>query len=198
MKYTLLLQSWEIDIFNLSLGSLLSGILLFVFSIYTTRFHVKLLKHQKSSTPIVLLMAAFLLMFGATGYSIYQSQIFDPLIRLILVIVLPIAFVLIINEVWARYTGLNHGVEIPTVAIDNQVLTITRVDEQGGLVLAETGSYDNPKMLRHEKMKMQAKTLPGTEIDRDTIAYIIDIDAKNTLIIDLWPKIAKKKNSSTI
>ena len=136
-------------------------------------------------------------MFGAVGYSIYQSQLFDPYMRLIMVIFLPIIFVLAINYVWGRYTGKYHGIEIPTVAIDNQVRTLTDVDELGGLVLADTGTYDRPETLRlHEKMKMQAKTLPGTKIDRDSIAYIIDIDAKNTLIIDLWPKIAKKENST--
>ena len=192
-----MLQSWELTLYQLSVGSLLSGILLFVFSMYTTRFHIKFIKHQKSSTPIILLLASFLLMFGAVGYSIYQSQLFDPYMRLIMVIFLPIIFVLAINYVWGRYTGKYHGIEIPTVAIDNQVRTLTDVDELGGLVLADTGTYDRPETLRlHEKMKMQAKTLPGTKIDRDSIAYIIDIDAKNTLIIDLWPKIAKKENST--
>ena len=191
------LLNWEFTLLELSVGSLISGILLFVFSMYSFRFHVRFLKHQKSSTPIILLMASFLLMFGAVGYSIYESQILDPIERLIILILFPIVFVIAINEVWSKYTGQNHGIEIPTVAIDNQVRTLTDVDELGGLVLADTGTYDKPETLRlHEKMKMQAKTLPGTKIDRDSIAYIIDIDAKNTLIIDIWPKIAKKKNSS--
>lgn len=191
------LLSWESTLFQLSVGSLISGILLFVFSMYSFRFHVKFLKHQKSSTPIILLMASFLLMFGAVGYSTYESQIFDPIMRLVILVLVPIIFVVLVNEIWGRYTGKNHGMEIPTVSIDNQVRTLTDVDELGGLVLADTGSYEKPDSLRlHEKMKMQAKTLPGTKIDRDTIAYIIDIDTKNTLIIDLWPKIAKKKNSS--
>ena len=191
------LESWEVTLFQISVGSLISGVLLFAFSMYSFRFHIKFLNNKNSSTPIVLLMASFLLMFGAVGFSIYQSQLFDPILRLIILIFFPIGFVVLINEVWGRYTGKNHGIEIPTVSVDNQVLTLTDVDELGGLVLAETGSYDKPETLRlHEKMKMQAKTLPGTKIDRDSIAYIIDIDAKNTLIIDLWPKIAKKKNSS--
>lgn len=191
------LESWELTLFDLSVGSLMSGIILFVMSIYTARFHIKFIKHQKSSTPIVLLLASFLLIFGAVGFSIYQSQLFDPILRLILLIFIPICFVLVINYVWGKYTGKDHGIDIPVVTIDNQVRTLTEVDENGGLVLADTGNYDKPETLRlNEKMKMQAKTLPGTKIDRDSIAYVIDIDAKNTLIIDLWPKIAKKKNSS--
>ena len=191
------LTSWELTLFDLSVGSLISGILLFIFSMYTTRFHIKFLKQQKSSTPIVLLLASFLLIFGAVGFSIYQSQIYDPLVRSILVIIIPICFVLLVNYIWGKYTGKDHGIEIPVVTIDNQVRTLTEVDENGGLVLADTGNYDKPETLRlNEKMKMQAKTLPGNKIDRDSIAYVIDIDAKNTLIIDLWPKIAKKKNSS--
>ena len=64
------------------------------------------------------------------------------------------------------------------------------------MVLADTGNLSQPDTLHAgEKMKMQAKTLAGISIERDSIAYIIDIDQKNTLIIDLWPKQAKKEGS---
>ena len=186
------LASWEITLFQLSIGSLFSGVLLFFFSMYTAEFHPKF--HKNPSAPILLLMASFLLMFGAVGTAIYQSQIFNPIIRIILVIFFPIGFVKFISILWGRYTKTEHGIDIPTVTVDNQVLTLTNVDENGGLVLADTGNFDQPETLRlHEKMKMQARTLPGMQIDRDQVAYVIDIDAKNTLIIDLWPKIAEKK-----
>ena len=72
------------------------------------------------------------------------------------------------------------------------------VDEYGGLVLADTGDLDRPETIHSdEKMKMQAKTLPGVTIDRNSIAYVISIDEKNTLIIDLWPKQAKKDVTNT-
>ena len=83
------LESWEIIIFQLFIGSLLSGVILFVFSMNAARFHVRFIKHRNSSTPIILLMALFLLMLGAIGFSIYSSLLFDPIIRLIVVIFLP-------------------------------------------------------------------------------------------------------------
>ena len=63
-------------------------------------------------------------------------------------------------------------------------------------MLADTGDYDKPETLQsQEKIKMQAKALPGVRIERDSVAYVVAIDEKNTLIIDLWPKIASKKRT---
>ena len=247
----MILESWETLILHLSFGSLIGGILLFLFSLITAEFHfghdgsdisdlssdsdlhfgdlsseteihiggsfdldggidadshfeighsdTDISGHTKlehnPSTPILLVISTFFLMFGAVGITIYESEIFNPILRLILAITIPIGFVKGISILWKKYTSVEHGYEIPTVTIDNQVKTLTNVDEKGGLVLADTGDYDRPETLRtHEKMKMQAKTLPGILIERDSIAYVVDIDEKNTLIIDSWPKLSKKKN----
>ena len=213
------LESWELIIFNLAIGSLLSGALLFFFSIFTSGFqfghfghgsHVGHIGHfshfhthlsskinQNASTPILLIFSAFLLMFGAIGTVIYQSEWFNPWIRLLLAIFLPLIFVKLVSLFWNKLVTNESGYEIPVVSIDNQVTTLTSVDETGGLVLADTGDLNRPDTLRSgEKMKMPAKTLPNIVIERGQIAYVIDIDKKNTLIIDLWPKQAGKKMSS--
>lgn len=151
---------------------------------------------QNPSTPILLILSTFSLMFGAIGVTVYESQFTIPLVRLILVIFLPIGFVKLISYTWKKLTKKEHGLEIPFVTIDNAVKTLTHVDELGGLVLADTGDYERPETLRsEEKIKMQAKTLPGVRIERDSVAYVVAIDDKNTLIIDLWPKLASKKNT---
>ena len=250
----MILQSWELIILELSIGSLLGGIVLFLFSLITAEFHFD---HDSSdisdistdteihiggsfdvstdididgdasfeighsdighseightdidtdvdnsnfdhnpSTPILLIISTFFLMFGGIGFAIYQSEFSSPIVRLILVLLLPIAFVKVISILWKKLTSKEHGLEIPFVTIDNQVKTLTYVDEKGGLVLADTGDYDRPETLKpNERMKMQAKTLPGIKIERDSTAYVIAIDEKNTLIIDLWPKIAQKKRT---
>lgn len=250
-----MLESWELTIFDLAVGCLISGFLLTIFSIFTSgihvgghggghahfghlnhvpHFHLHLhlghhaninhghvghtgahaqahahasthtnthTQHQAKGqenpeTPIMLILSVFLLMFGAIGTVIYSLGIFDPIIRILLTILIPIVIVKFVSIVWNRVVENETGSNFPIVSIDNQVLTLTAVDENGGLVLADTGDLSRPETLRSdEKMKMQAKTLPGTSIDRDAIAYIIDIDQHNTLIIDLWPKQADKKKS---
>jgi len=147
---------------------------------------------KNPSTPILLIISTYFLIFGAMGITIYQSELLNPILRIILVIAIPILFVKLISIVWKKYTKTEHGLEIPVVTIDNQVKTLTSVDESGGMVLADTGDYNRPETLHpNEKMKMQAKTLPGVKLERDSIAYVIAID-KHTLIIDTWPKLAKK------
>ena len=240
----MLLESWEIVVFQFSLGSLLGGILLFIFSLFTAEFHfgghegaeindfsndtdlhfdghfqsfgnieadgnagidhldshdvhINKIDHNPS-TPILLVLSTFLLMFGTTGTIIYQEEILNPFIRILLVLLVPIVFVKFISWIWQRLTRTEYGYEIPKVTIDNQVRTLTKVDEYGGLVLADTGDLDRPETIHSdEKMKLSAKTLPGVTIDRNSIAYIISIDEKNTLIIDLWPNQAKKTVKST-
>ena len=237
------LEPWEIIISDLALGSLISGFLLFFFSVFTAGFHfgghgghsghgghghfghigqhfhvnthLHLSQHfhfghaghgghahghaqhgakleQNPSTPILLIVSAFLLMFGAIGTVVYQLALFDSLIRILLVFVFPIVFVKLVSKGWDKLVGNEFGYDIPTVSIDNQVKTLTNVDEKGGLVLADTGDWERPETLKaDEKMKMYAKTLPGVSIERETIAYVIDIK-DNALIIDLWPRQAKK------
>ena len=226
----MVLASWELIIYQLSLGSLVSGFLLFPFSILTSGVHFGHVNHgvhfghfgnfghfihtghfhfghhshinlkqqakanQNPSAPIMLILSALLLMFGAIGTVIYKLELFDPLLRILLVIAIPLVFVKVVMMAWNKVVENDHGNNIPIVAIDNQVTTLTNVDELGGLVLADTGDLNQPETLHsNEKMKMQAKTLPGISIERDTVAYIIDIDQKNTLIIDLWPKQTDKK-----
>ena len=237
------LESWEMIIFDLAIGSLISGVLLFFFSIFTAGFHFGHVSHggghsghfhighfhighlhlghlhvghfhfghtghvsahaqhqarfdQNPSTPIFLIIAAFMQMFGAVGTVNYQSEILTPFYRILLVILIPLACVKLVDIAWNRIAGKEYGYEIPTVAIDNQVKTLTSVDEKGGLVLADTGDLNRPESLNiDEKIKMIARTLPGVVIERDQIAYVIDIDQKNTLVIDLWPKPAKKETS---
>lgn len=235
------LESWEITVFQLAVGSLVSGFILVIFSIFTAGFHfghinrgthvghfnhslhlghlshVGHLFHfghhahvhvhakkqsragQSPETPIILILAVFLLMFGAIGTVIYKLELFDPVLRILLSLFLPIVIVKVVSMAWNRTAGKDHGIQIPMVSIDNQVITLTNVDDRGGLVLADTGNLDDPKSLHsEEKMKMQAKTLAGVSIDRDTVAYIIDIDSTNTLIIDLWPKQVEKKGKMPV
>ena len=221
------LESWEIVIFQLAIGSLVSGFILCVFSIFTAGFHfghvgrgthlghlahfghLTHLGHhshahihakkqarasQNPETPLILILSVFLLMFGAIGTVIYNLELFDPVLRILLVIFLPVITVKVVTIAWNKLVGKEHGIQIPIVSIDNQVITLTNVDDRGGLVLADTGDLDHPETLHSgEQIKMQAKTLQGVSIERDTIAYIIDIDQKNTLIIDLWPKEVDKK-----
>ena len=232
------LESWEMIIFELAIGSLISGVLLFIFSIFTAGFrfgnaglggghaghlhighfhlahfhvghahmghvghggHIQGQQHgglnQNPSTPILLVVSAFMLMFGAIGTLVYQSELFDPISRLILVIIIPLKLVKVITMLWNKMVENESGYEIPIVSVDNQVKTLTDVDEKGGLVLADTGNLSDPSTLHpEEKMKMPAKTLPGVSIERNQVAYVIDIDERNTLLIDLWPKQAKKEN----
>lgn len=150
---------------------------------------------ENPETPIMLILSVFLLMFGAIGTVIYSMGIFNPVIRILLTIFLPIIIVKVVSILWNKVVENDTGSNFPIVSIDNQVLTLTAVDENGGLVLADTGDLSRPETLHSdEKMKMNAKTLVGS-IERDTIAYIIDIDQHNTLIIDLWPKQADKKKN---
>lgn len=252
------LESWELIIFNLALGSLISGFILFFFSIFTAGFHSGNSGHahvghtnhlghfghwahlphighfhighfhighvghaghaghvahgshsnvhahqggkldQNPSTPILLIISAFMLMFGAIGTVIYQLQVFDPIFRLFSVILIPLLAVKLVSMGWGKLMSNEFGYAIPTVNIDNQVRTLTAVDENGGLVLADTGDLSNPdSVLPDEQIKMFARTLPGVSMERNNIAYVIDIDPKNALIIDFWPRIAKKKLESS-
>jgi hypothetical protein len=222
----LTLESWEVILFQLATGCLISGFILFIFSIITAEFHFghdstdvgdisadtdisfdghpeihfeletdahfdSDLGHEtnleKNSTPILLLLSSFFLMFGAIGYSIYQAEVWNPIIRIILLIFIPIGFVKLISIFWKKFTSFESAYEVPKVKIDNAVKTITKVDEKGGLVLAETNDIERIEKLHLAgSIKMQARTLSGS-IDRDSVAYVIAIE-KNTLIIDSWPK----------
>jgi hypothetical protein len=246
------LESWELLILQVALGSLISGVILFIFSIIISGMsmgdsdidsadtdldfdagldidmgvdvdidvgididspdinvdvgHVEVGSGEvesgfhsthlhNSSAPILLLMSTFLLMFGSIGYPLYQYELFSPVLRLGVSIISPIFFVKIVSYIWRRYLSGEFAYEIPRVKVDNQVKTLTKVDEYGGLVLADTSDIDRAQEQLHlaGNIKMQAKTLPGVVIDRNQIAYVIAIEPNNTLIIDTWPKASKNK-----
>ena len=246
------LESWEVWILQAAFGSLISGIILFVFSLIIAGMsmgdsdtdvsadsdidfdaaididvdvdidvdidagididtgdvdvgdvgvdtngieggHETHVSHE-TTAPIILLLSTFLLMFGTIGYPIYDYELFSPLIRISISIITPILFVKGVSYFWRKYLSNEFAYEVPRVKVDNQVKTLTRVDENGGMVLADTSDIDRSEKQLHfiGSIKMQAKTLPGVLIDRDQIAYVIAIEPNDTLIIDTWPKAANK------
>jgi hypothetical protein len=141
-----------------------------------------------SPAPFLLLLSSFMLTFGIMGEIIYSIAL-NPLIRILLLFFFPIFVTKGISYTWKKL-AVESSYEIPSIKIDNQVLTLTAVDEAGGLVLADTTDINRPKEKLHflGKIKMQAKTIPGNKpITKGKIGYVIDIDEKNTLIIDEWP-----------
>ncbi|MDH5582171.1 MAG: hypothetical protein OEY33_09730, partial [Bdellovibrionales bacterium] len=143
-----------------------------------------------SAAPLLLLLSTFFLMFGSIGYPLYQSESLTMILRLIITFISPLFFVKLVSFIWRKYLANEFAYEVPKVKIDNEVKTLTRVDEKGGLVLADTADIDRVGQQLHfaGHIKMQAKTLPGVEIERDTKAFVIAIEPNDTLIIDLWPK----------
>lgn len=233
------LESWELIILQLALGSLISGFILFVFAIFVAGMsfgdsdadvtvdtemdigmdvdvdagldldigHVDVdsgdigsghdsahILNDNTPAPIILLMSTFFLMFGTIGYPLYSAETFTPILRLIITLVLPIFFVKLVSYIWKKYLSKEFSYEVPKVKIDNQVKTLTRIDEKGGMVLADTGDIDRAEEILHiaGSIKMQARTLPGVEIERNEIAYVIAIEPNETLIIDTWPKSSNK------
>ncbi|MHA2362457.1 MAG: hypothetical protein ACXAC7_00770 [Candidatus Hodarchaeales archaeon] len=149
--------------------------------------------HDTSPAPLMLLVSTFFLSFGILGTSFYNTEM-DSIIRLLLLIVIPIAFVKGTSLIWRKILIKEEAYEIPRVKIDNQIKTLTRVDEKGGLVLADTSDVDRAEEQLHllGHIKMQAKTLPGVVFERNEIGYVIAKEKNNTLIIDRWPKPAHK------
>lgn len=147
-----------------------------------------------SPAPLMLLLSTFFLGFGALGFSLYNVD-FDSILRLVLVVAIPIGLVYVTNFVWKRYLSVESDYKIPQVKIDNQVTCLTRVDETGGLVRAETTDYEDVDTDSYlpGAVKMQAKTLPGVLIERDEIAYVVGLDPDKTLIIDRWPSPPSKQ-----
>lgn len=220
------LESWELIVLQITLGSLISGIILFLFSVIVSSMnldhsgpdapdsdihfdgfgsdtdfgsnveldHHLNLEHLEGSAPLMLLMSTFFLMFGSIGYPIYQYELFTPLLRLLISIIGPLIFVKLVSLVWRRFLASESAYEIPHVKVDNQVTTLTKVDENGGLVLADTSDIDRTQEKLHlaGDIKMQAKTRNNLVIGRGETAYVIEIQPNNTLIIDTWPKATKK------
>lgn len=145
--------------------------------------------HDNTPAPLLLLLSTFLLMFGTIGYPLYESDALPSLLTFIISVGSPFFFVKLVSFIWTKIVSKGEfSYEIPVVKIDNQVKTLTMVDELGGLVLADTSDIDRVNETLHfaGDIKMQAKTLPGVQIERDSIAYVIAKEG-TTLIIDKWP-----------
>jgi hypothetical protein len=141
-----------------------------------------------SPAPFLLLLSSFMLTFGVIGEIIFSIEM-NPLLRILFLFFTPIFVTKGIAFIWKKL-AVESSYEIPSIKIDNQVLTLTTVDEDGGLVIADTTDINRPKEKLHflGKIKMQAKTIPGNKpLVKGKIGYVIDIDEKNTLIIDEWP-----------
>ncbi|OLS22992.1 MAG: hypothetical protein HeimC3_26890 [Candidatus Heimdallarchaeota archaeon LC_3] len=150
-----------------------------------------------SPAPFLLLLSSFLLSFGALGEILYNLAL-DPILRLLIVVSLPFLLTKGVSRLWKK-VAVDSSYEIPSVKIDNQVITLTTVDHNGGLVIADSSDINRPGEKLHllGRIKMQAKTIPGNEpIPKGSIGYVVDIDKKQTLIIDLWPT-PPQKNKTT-
>ena len=147
--------------------------------------------------PFLLLLSSFMLSFGVMGEIVYSIEL-NPLFRILLLFMLPIFITKGISYLWKKL-AVESSYEVPSIKIDNQVSTLTVVDEDGGLVIADTTDINRPKEKLHllGRIKMQAKTIPGNKpIPKGKIGYVIDIDEKNTLIIDEWPTPPQKNKLS--
>ena len=153
---------------------------------------------DSNPAPFLLIVSTFMLSFGILGEVLFSLDM-DSYLRLFLLIFIPFMTTKGTSLVWSKIAK-EHSYEIPQVDIDNQVETITRVDERGGLVIADTSDIDKNGEKRHllGKIKMSAKTRTGIEIPAKSIAYVIDIDEHQTLIIDQWPTPVKKGQKETI
>lgn len=150
-----------------------------------------------SPAPFFLLLSSFMLSFGVMGEIVYNIDL-NPLIRIFFLIAIPIVVTKGISYIWKKL-AIESSYEIPSIKIDNQVLTLTTVDEKGGLVIADTTDINRPKEKLHllGRIKMHARTIPGNKpIPKGSIGYVIDIDEKKTLIIDEWPTPPQKNKIS--
>ncbi|HKZ39327.1 MAG TPA: hypothetical protein VJ044_00105 [Candidatus Hodarchaeales archaeon] len=140
---------------------------------------------DSTPAPLLLILATFTLAFGITGEVLYSIAL-DPLTRVVGVVVIPLLLSKGISLLWKRISKDTEGYPLPNIEVDNEVETITCVDEKGGIVVAETSEV--------QRIKMPARTRAGTEIPAKTIAYVVEIDKNKTLIVDLWPRPAQKSS----
>lgn len=219
------LEVWEVLIREAAIGSFFGGIFLFIITVFTAGlnftdhdiaadhdldldadvdvdadvgggFHVGS-EHSFSgdaAAPVILIISTFLLTFGSLGYALYSIEI-NPILRLLFLIGIPFMAVKSVSFVWRKYLSKYDAYEVPKVKVDNQVKTLTTVDEKGGLVLADTSDINRVDKTLHlmGNIKLQARTRNGVFIKRNEIAYIIEITGNNTLIIDKWPNPSLKR-----
>jgi hypothetical protein len=135
-------------------------------------------------TPLMLLLGTFMITFGGSGTFLLESAV-HPLIQIIIILGLPIGATFAVSKVWEKIAiSETYETAIETIKIDDEVQTLTTIDNKGGLVVIETSSIHGP-------IKMAAKTNYGA-IAKGMIAYVIEIK-ENTLIIDEWPTTETKK-----
>ena len=133
-------------------------------------------------TPLMLLLGSFMISFGGTGVILLDSTL-NLLITLILIIAIPVGVTYSVSKAWAKLAVSEiYDTALETIKIDDEVKTLTTVDEEGGLVLIVTSSIHGP-------VKMAARTEVGA-IAKEMKAYVTKIE-KNTLVIDEWPSTEK-------
>lgn len=138
------------------------------------------------AAPLVLMAGVFMLSFGGFGTLVYWFEAFNPIIRLLIVLGLPLIITLGSARLWVAVNRAASGEPIPsqTVKINSEVYCLTDVDSKGGLVRVSTGTT-------HRQIKMAARTT-GHLIPRGSTAYVIDRTG-SFLIIDEWPLTGKQK-----
>ncbi len=133
-------------------------------------------------TPLMLLLGTFMISFGGTGVILLDSTL-HLVITIILIFLIPIGATYLVSKVWEKLAVSEiYDTALETIKIDDEVKTLTTVDEEGGLVLIETSSIHGP-------VKMAARTETGA-IAKEMKAYVTKIE-QNTLIIDEWPSTEK-------
>ncbi len=225
------LEDWEIIVRDISLGFLISGIMIFLLTVFLQGLHIfdhdtdlgtdhdlsvdhdigvdhdlsvdhdigvdhDLSVDQDISfdhdlggdygtpAPFFLLAATFLLVFGALGTSFYSlGDKVDPFVRLAIVVSIPIFCTLIVSWTWKKLAKSSLvELEIEGVRSNDDVIALTNIDEDGGLVRAQYTKDDGTLI----QIKLPAKALPDVLILKGATAYIIDKQG-STLLVDEWP-----------
>ena len=125
-----------------------------------------------------------MLVFGALGTSFYSlGDKIDPFVRLAVVISIPIISTLIVSWSWKKIAKSSlPEIEVRGVRPNDDVIALTNIDEDGGLVRAQYTKEDGTLV----QIKLPAKALPGVTIPKEATAYIIDKQG-STLLVDEWP-----------
>ena len=139
--------------------------------------------------PLLLLVATFMLIAGALGTSLYSlGDTVDPYARLGAVVAFLLFCTFLVSWTWGKVAKSSLiELEIDGVQADDDVVALTDIDENGGLVRARYISSDGET----GQIKMAAKTLPGVVVPKGATAYVIDKQG-NTLLIDEWPNPSKE------
>jgi hypothetical protein len=134
-------------------------------------------------TPLMLLLGSFMISFGGTGVILIDSAI-HILLVLSLIVIIPVGITYTISKAWSKLAVSDmYDPPLETINVDDEVITLTTVDTEGGLVRINTSSVHGP-------IKMSAKTISGA-IAKRMIAYVVEVQ-KNSLIIDEWPSTEKQ------